>query len=591
MQTQLKKDFAKALKKLKISDKKLEFEHPVNPEHGDYATNFAMRVKKKGALTPFDLANQIVNTFRSLGLPEYIAKIKVESPGFINIWLKNEYLSNQLERVLKEKQKYGSSNLGKGKPILLEHTSPDPIKTIHVGHLRNNFLGLTMARILETQGYKVTKDCINNDRGTHVSQAMWGFLVFAKKRTLSRKKMVEFKVTNAEIKKIAKKANWQELLEEWSRQPRSWLSPKDLGLKTDHFDLVVYSLGARAEDLVKGVKDQVREMLQEWEKIEKKVRSLWKKIINWSLAGYKVTYERIGSLHDYVWHESRLYEGGKELVRKGVKKGIFRELPDGAILSDLGDYGLTNVILIKSDGTALYHTFDLNLTKQKRKKFPAKLYIWDIGNDQILYLKQLFAMCEQLGIGKESDYFHLNYGYVYLKGKGKMSSRKGEVIKADELLDTAHQQALEIIKQSAPELRKVKTKKEKEEVAEMVGLAALKYGLLKFSREKDIQFDIEESVSLEGDSGPYLQYTYARCRSVLRKANTKDQPLSEKLPQLETEEVTILRTIYKYPEILEEAAGLYAPNLVCNFLFDLAQKYNLFYNKQPILKAESEELM
>ncbi len=590
IQDQLKKDLGKALAKLKMVDEKLEFEHPANSEHGDYSTNIALLVRKKEVPTPFDLANEIVNAFRSLGLPEYIAKIKVESPGFINIWLKNEYLSTQLEEVLNKREKYGASSLGKGQHLLLEHTSPDPIKTIHVGHLRNNFLGMALARVLESQGYLVTKDCINNDRGTHVSRAMWGYLVFGKKRVLSKKKMAEFKITDTEIKKVAKKAEGKELLKEWAEKPENWLTPEEMGLKSDHFDLVVYSLGARAEDLVKGVKEQVREMLLEWEKGERKNRALWKKIINWSLDGYKTTYERIGSLHDYIWHESKLYEGGKKLVRQGVKKGIFRELPDGAILSDLRKYGLTDVILIKSDGTSLYHTYDLNLTKKKRKKFPSSLYIWDIGSDQILYLKQLYAMCEQLGIGKREDYFHLNYGYITLKGKGKMSSRRGSVVKADEMLDDAHEQALTIIKESKPELRKIKSEKEKKEVAEMVGLAALKYGLLKFGREKDMQFDIEESVNLEGDSGPYLQYTHARCQSVLEKAGVGKLALPEKLPDLEVEEVALLRTIYRYPEVLQETAKLFAPNLICNFLFDLAQKYNLFYNKQPILNAESEEL-
>ncbi|MCJ7792469.1 MAG: arginine--tRNA ligase [Candidatus Marinimicrobia bacterium] len=589
IQDQLQKDFVKALVKLKLPDKKLVFEHPANLEHGDYSTNIALLVKKKEAPTPFDLANLIVNTFRSLGMPEYLGKIQVAPPGFINFWLKNESLGNQLERVLKEKEKYGASNLGKGEPLLLEHTSPDPIKTIHIGHLRNNFLGMAMARILASQGYVVTKDGINNDRGTHVSRAMWGYLVFGQKRVLNKKKMIEFKITDAEIKQAAKGADGQILLDEWSKKPKNWLDPRDLGLKSDHFDLIVYSLGARAEDLVKGVKEQVRTMLQQWEKREKQNRALWRKIINWSLVGYQATYQRIGSEHDYVWHESKLYQAGKDLVKKGLKKGVFRQLPDGAILSDLKDYGLTDAILIKADGTSIYHTFDLNLTLQKRKKFPSKLYLWDIGNDQILYLKQLFAMCEQLGIGKREDYFHLNYGYLTLKGQGKMSSRKGSVVKTDELLDSTHQQALAIIKQSAPALRKVKSQKEKEVLAEQVALAALKYGLLKFSREKDIQFDIEESVKLEGDSGPYLQYTYARCQSVLAKAETP-LVLPENWPDLKQEETILLRTVYRYPEILVQAAQLYAPNLVCNFLFDLAQKYNLFYHQLPILQAENEAL-
>lgn len=603
--------------------KEINWEHPANPEHGDYSTNLVMQVfgrqtkkiKKKTSSvalteadigkeisTPWDLANVIVNAWRTKGLPDFVAKIEVAQPGFINVWLKNEVLITQLQEVLKEKDKYGSSKVGKGRQILLEHTSPDPIKTIHVGHLRNNFLGMAIARVLKFQGFKVTKDCINNDRGTHVSRAMWGYLAFAKKRTLNKERMVKFKITKANIKKVAKKIDWRTQLNEWYDRKSKWLKPKDLNLKSDHFDLVVYSLGAQAEDLVDGVKEQVREILQEWEKKEKKIRALWKEIIRWSLEGYKVTYKRIGSVHDYVWHESRLYEVGKEIVYQGLKKGVFRK-SEGAIVSDLAKYGLTDAVVIKSDGTSLYHTYDLNLTKQKRKKFPSDLYIWDIGNDQILYLKQLYAMCEQLGIGKRENYFHLNYGYVYLKGKGKMSSREGTVIKADEMVDLAHRKAKEIIEQSSPELRKIKSEREKENVAESVGLAALKYGLLRISRETDTYFDIEESLSLEGDSGPYLQYTYARCQSVLRKAEEKHfgggakaKFLSSEVEvlfssEVNPEELALLRTIYQFPEVVQKAGKNFAPNLICNFLFDLAQKYNLFYNRHSILKAEGLELV
>lgn len=583
-----------------VKPEEVILEHPINPENGDYATNVAMRSFAKQdkvvsagekILTPVDLANKIVVAWRSQGLPEFVAKVEVAAPGFINIWLQNGALIKEAQRVLEEKDGFGQLTVLKGKKVLLEHTSPDPIKTLHIGHLRNNFLGMSMARILEKLGGEVVKDCINNDRGIHVSQTIWGYLVFAKKGIgLDKKKMAQFKVSDTEIKKFAAKAKWQELLDEWDQKKSGWLQPRDLKLKSDHFDLVVYSLGARAGDLVEGVKEQAREILREWEKENKKVWALWKKIVAWSEKGYQQTYARIGSTHDWLWHESQLYKGGKELVKKGLKKGIFRR-SEGAVVSNLKKYNLPDTVLIKSDGTAIYHTFDLNLTLQKRKKFPSDLYIWDIGNEQILHLKQLFAMSEQLGIGKREDYFHLNYGYVYLKGGEKMSSRKGTIISADELLDYLHQEARKIIDQSKPQLRKLKSAKEKTEVAEKVGLAAIKYGLLKYSREKDVNFDPEESLSLTGDSGPYLQYTFARCQSVLAKAKEAKIDLPEVdieidiSSQIEAEESLILRTLYKFPEVVLEAGQNFAPNLVCNFLYDLAQKYNLFYNRQPILKA------
>lgn len=568
-------------KDLKLNE--VHVEHPENSEHGDYATNIAMVLVKRTEKKPVELAKKI-----SERIPEtdFLEEVKVLRPGFINFWLSQDWLGKQVERALNEKEKFGSSALLNDKSFLIEHTSPDPIKTLHVGHLRNNFLGMAVSRILENLGAKVVKDCINNDRGMHISRAMFGFLVFAQKETgIKPEDLVNFHVSDSEIEKIAKGADWRGRLKEWAKKKTNWFSPEDLDLKSDHFDLVVYSVGARAEDLVKRVGEQVREILQAWEKEDKLVWSLWRMIVDWSLKGYEKTYARIGSVHDHVWHESQLYKKGKEMVQEGFKKGVFKK-SQGVIVSNLQDYGLSDTVLIKSDETALYHTQDLNLTLQKRKRFPSDLYIWDIGNDQILYLKQLYAMCEQLGIGKVSDYLHLNYGFVYLKGKGKMSSRKGTIIKVDDLLDEAHQKAREIIESSSPELRKIK-EGEREEVAELVGLAALKYGLLKFSREKDIYFDIEKSISLEGNSGPYLQYTYARAKSVLRQ--TKETPAIQLPNDLQAEEMAILRALYRYPEVILDAAESYAPNLIANFLFDLSQKFNLFYNQHRIIASPEEK--
>jgi arginyl-tRNA synthetase len=610
IEEQIKKDLAKALRELRIDPEMLIFEHPAHPEHGDLATNIALttfkkRPKKLKAETklPLDWANKIVNTWRLTGLPEYIAKIKVVKPGFINLWFENKVFIDQLERVLNEGEGYGKSfgpelktegsTTLKGKKILLEHTSPNPQTTIMLGHLRNNFLGMTTANIFEFLGAKVTKDCIVNDRGVHISRAMWGYLVFGRKKTgLKKSQLLKFKkATDSQLKKMSAKVDWQELVKEWSKKKSNWWTPKELKLKADHINLIWYVLGSRAYQLFPEVKDQVQDILVAWEAGEKGVRALWKQLLDWSEKGYADTYKRIGSAHDHVWYEHKLYKGGKGLVEKGIKKKVFRKLPDGAVLSDLGDYGLSNVILRKSDGTALYHTFDLNLTMNKRKKFPSDLYIWDIGEEQALYLKQLYAMCEQLGIGKRSDYFHLNHALINLKGGKKMSTRTGDVVKADEILDDLHERALKVIKSTDQELRGKLSKKQLDELAETVALGAIKYSLLKYARETTIYFDIDESLALEGNSGPYLQYTNARCQSVLQKAKQKQfsNLAIKQLSKFNSEEMNLLRTLYRFPEVVREAGENYAPNLICNFLYDLAQKYNLFYNKHSILKAKNQK--
>lgn len=576
---------------VKLEDVLLE--HPTNPEHGDYSTNLALRIKKRNFPTPWDLANQIVNTMRSQGLPECIAKIEVTQPGFVNLWLQDDFLVKQTQRVLKEKAKYGSSSALNGRKILLEHTSPNPQTTIMLGHLRNNFLGMSMTNILEFLGAKVTKDCIVNDRGVHLCKSIWGYLVFSQKRVgLPKTQLKNFrKVTNQQIKRLIAKKNWQELLQAWMKKKSGWWQPKDLNLKPDHANLIWYVLGSRAYDLSEEVRAQMEEILIAWEKENKDVWQVWRRILGWSDKGYQQTYERVGSVHDYVWHEHKLYKSGKELVYKGLKKGVFRE-SKGVIVSDLSKYGLSDTVLIKSDGTAVYHTYDLNLTLQKKKKFPADLYIWDIGVEQSLYFRQLFAMAEQLGIGKRDSFFHLAYALINFKGGKKMSTRRGEVIMTDEILDELHRRALEVIKASNQELRGKLSKRQLKQLAEKVAVGAIKYSLLKFSRDTTIYFDPDESLSLEGNSGPYLQYTYARCQSVLKKVNIKENSLarSDLVIRFVDEELAILRTLYKFPEVVLEAGENFAPNLICNFLFDLAHKYNLFYNKLPILKAGSEEL-
>ena len=611
-----------------LSQREIEWEHPLRQsqgksDHGDYASNLAFKAfgkEKKTAErktprmaagieggksidTPWDLANAIVNAWRMKGLPDWLAKVEVVKPGFINVWLKNEVLIAQLIEVLNQKDKFGSSDIGRGKKILLEHTSPNPQTTIMLGHLRNNFIGMTMSRVWAFSGAEVKKDCIVNDRGVHLCRAIWGYLVFGQKRVgLKKDELLDFrKVSDAKLKKAFKGVNWQDLLLKWAKGKSNWWQPEDLAKKPDYANLIWYVLGSRAYKLDPDVKNQVGEMVVAWEQADKNLRQVWRRILGWSEKGYAETYRKIGSHHDHYWRESDHWQAGKKFVEIGLKKGIFKE-SQKAVVTDFAGYDLPDTVVQKADGTGLYHTQDLALTKLKVKRFPSDLYVWDIGVEQTLYLKQLFLMCDRLGIAEKDDLFHLSHALVNFKGKGKMATRTGDVVMADEILDEIYQRALKIIKKSNQELRSKLTSGQLDELAQAVALGALKYGLLKFGRGTTMQYDIDESLALEGNSGPYLQYTYARAMSVLEKAKAKGKEgslsdgretnlLQGRNMNFESEELQLLRTLYRFPEVVEEVARRLEPNLICNFLYDLAQKYNYFYNQRPILKASHPELV
>lgn len=515
----------------------LEFAEKEN--FGDYSTNVALILAKGKRKNPKDLASGFVEKLqKEKELSKIVDRVEIAGPGFINFWLSKGALSDNLNEILSKKEDYGKSNVLKGKKYLIEHTSPNTIKTLHVGHVRNNTLGMSVHNILEALGADVKLDAINNDRGIHVMKAVWAYMTYGGDKT-----------------------------------------PQGEGVKPDLFVDKFYVMGAKmAEDLK--IKDEMQELLRKWESGDRKVRRVWKKLRDWTFAGFTETYKRLDSYHDHQWFESEFYEHGKEMVKEGLKKRIFKKLPDGAVLSNLSKYNLPDTIVLRADGTSMYHTQDLYLTKLKREKFPSDLYIWDIGPEQELYLRQLFAMCEQLGIGKKEDYFHMAYGFVYLKGGGKMSSRAGNVVSADTLLDEMVSKSRKVIEKS--ETGRNLGSEEKEKVAEAVGVGAIKYGFLKVGRSTDIYFDINESLSLEGNSGPYLQYTVARTNSVLAKNKTiNNEQLTTN--NLNDEELAVLRSLVKFSDVVADAAKLYSPNLLCNYLFDLAQKYNNFYNQHRIL--------
>ncbi|KKQ97629.1 MAG: Arginine-tRNA ligase [Candidatus Woesebacteria bacterium GW2011_GWB1_39_12] len=592
----MKDQIIKTLKKV-TGQKEIHLESPENEEFGDYSANIAMqlfaRTKNKEQRTkgenPMQVAVEIVNKLKAdKELTKYIDKIEVAGPGFINFWLKKEVLIDGLMQIDSKKENYGKSDIYGGKEIVLEHTSPNPQTTIMLGHLRNNFLGMSISNLLEFSGARVLRDAIVNDRGIHICRSIWGYLNFASKKSgIKIDELLNYKeISQNSIESVIAKSGWRESLNLWIQDKSGWLVPEDLSLKPDHANLIWYVLGSKAFKLSKEVEKQVKEILKAWEEEDKDVWHVWKVILAWSEKGYDETYKRIGSVHDQVWYESELYKGGKEFVETGLKKGVFQR-SKGAIVTNLKKYNLADTVVIKSDGTSTYMVFDLNLTSKKIEKFKADLYIWTIGLEQSLYFKQMFAVCEQLELGKREQFFHLSYALINFKGGGKMATREGSVVMADEILDQLEGKTREIIKSSNQKLRARLSDKENSDLVKQIALAAIKYSLLKVSRETTIYYDMNESISLEGNSGPYLQYTYARTQSVLRKARGKRQEVKDlkgTTLQLNVEEELLLRTFIHFPEIIEEAVRNYSPNLLCNYLYDLAQKYNLFYQKHRILE-------
>ncbi len=523
----MKEEIVKALAKASgIKDPHLEFSS--RPEFGDYTTNVAIQ-------NHLDAKEIVDKLNKDKSLKEIIEKIEIAGPGFVNFHLSTKALTNNLSQIIELKENYGKSEPKNKQTWLIEHTSPNPNKAMHLGHLRNNVLGMSISNIWEFSGIKVIRDDIDNNRGIAIAKLMWGYLKYG------------------DVK-------------------------KESSMRPDRFiDELYTKASADFED--PKVEKQVRQMVIDWEKGDEKTWELWKKVLAYSYEGQDMTLKRLGSKWDKVWHEHEHYKEGKKIVEDGLKKGIFKVGVGGAIVTDLKKYKLPDTVVIKSDGTALYITQDLALTKLKKETFHADKMFWVVGPDQNLALKQLFAVCEQLGIGKINEFTHIAFGYMSVKGGGKMSSRKGNVIYIDDLLDEA--------KEKIKSLHNIA-----DDIAEEVGTGAVKYSILKVGRLQDIAFDINESISFEGNSGPYVQYTYARTQSVLSKSNKQPNViLSVAEGSLSGQELFVLHELIKFPEIIEYAATSYSPNILCEYLYVLASRYNTMYNKVKIIGSDHEEFL
>ncbi len=531
-------------------------EHPKEESHGDYAVNVAMQLASVLRRSPMQIAQEIADI---LELPSGVASLEVAAPGFINFWLEDTWFIDELKKIEELGDTYGKNTWGEGKTWLIEHTSPNPNKAMHLGHLRNNVTGMAIANLWEEIGITVIRDAVDNNRGIAIAKLMWGFLKFARKN---------------ETTPIS--------IDYWARHQDEWHTPESLDARPDRFMDRLYTLAADDCKNDPEIDKQVRQMVVDWEAHDEKTWQLWQHVLNYVYTGQNMTFQRLGNKWDKVWHEHEHYEKGKQYVEEGLKKGVFRRLESGAILTDLEKYGLPDTVVIKSDGTSLYITQDIALTDLKQKVLHPDRTFWVIGPEQSLAMKQVFAVCEQLGIGKREDFVHIAFGYMSIKGQGKMSSRLGNVIYIDDLIDAAKETVLEQMGD-----RIFDSEQEKDRVAEEIAVGSVKYSILKVGRLTDTAFDFATSLSVEGDAGPYLQYTYARSQSVLAKSPQELSPLIP-LKELHSAERAVLRWLYRYPETVQEAALQFSPNYLANYLYELAQRFNTFYNSNQILVEDSK---
>ncbi|GAB4365548.1 MAG: arginine--tRNA ligase [Spirochaetales bacterium] len=518
-------------------------ENPPKPELGDlafplfpFARLFRMPPPALSKLVWEDLEKRS-------SVPQTVERFNLSGP-YLNVFLNRSLVTAQLfHQIQGEGDRFGSSDQLESRRIMVEFSSPNTNKPLHLGHLRNDALGESMARILRFNGATVRTVDLINDRGIHICKSM-----------LAYKELGEGK------------------------------TPEEEGLKPDHFVGKYYVLYNEMAKRDPEAEDRARAMLVKWEQGDPEIRALWEKMNRWAIEGIKRTYERTGIHFDQFYFESDVYLKGKEEILKGLEKGIFYREKDGSIWVNLEDIGLDRKVLLRKDGTSLYVTQDIGTAISRYNDWPFDSMVYVVANEQNYHFKVLFSILERLGYEWARNLYHLSYGMVNLP-EGKMKSREGTVVDADDLLDQLARMAVEEIrtKEREDEVGNI------EETAEKIALGALHYYLLQPSPSKDIVFNPKESLSFTGNTGPYIQYTGARICSMLRKQggmpHLQEHPGDPSTLNTE-EEWELVKLLFDFPFVVEQAARNYNPSLVANHLYEVSKTFSRYYHEHPILFAE-----
>ena len=485
--------------------------------------------------------------------------------GFLNIVIEPKFWLNVLEHV-SETPDYGFRKATPdSKLVMIEYSSPNTNKPLHLGHVRNNLLGFSLSRILAANGNKVVKTNIVNDRGIHICKSMLA---------------------------------WQK----WG----NGVTPESSGKKGDHLigdfyvafdkhykaevaELEAKGMTKEEAEAASPLMQEAREMLRRWEAGDEEVRSLWRMMNSWVYAGFDETYKRLGVDFDKIYYESETYLEGKKKVLEGLEKGIMYRKPDNSVWADLTADGLDHKLLLRSDGTSVYMTQDIGTAKLRYQDYPIDKMIYVVGNEQNYHFQVLSLLLDKLGFKWGKDLVHFSYGMVELP-EGKMKSREGTVVDADDLMD----EMVNTAKETSMQLGKLEncSKEEADKIASIIGLGALKYFILKVDPRKNMTFNPKESIDFNGNTGPFIQYTYARIQSVLRKAAEAgiSEAYNADVVTPNEKEVSLIQRLTDFPSLVEEAGRTYSPALIANYAYDLVKEYNQFYHDFSILREENADV-
>lgn len=481
--------------------------------------------------------------------------------GFLNLSISPAYWLGLLHDIASDQEWGIRKETPESDLVMVEYSSPNTNKPLHLGHVRNNLLGYSLSCILKANGHKVVKTNIVNDRGIHICKSMlawkkWGEGITPEKAGKKGDHLIgDFYVAfDKHFKEEVKELMEKEGLSEDEAKEKSPLMA------------------------------EAREMLRKWEQNDPEVRQLWKMMNEWVYAGFDETYKRLGVDFDKIYYESDTYLEGKDLVLGGLEKGIMFRKEDGSVWADLTNDGLDHKLLLRADGTSVYMTQDIGTAKLRYQDYPIDKMIYVVGNEQNYHFQVLSLLLDRLGFKWGKDLTHFSYGMVELP-EGKMKSREGTVVDADDLIDTMVSGAAEM---SADRLGEM-SKEEAAEVARMVGLGALKYFLLKVDPKKNMLFNPKESIDFNGNTGPFIQYTYARINSVIRKAGDFNPEATPKA-EPNQKESTLVQKVADFPSVVAEAGRNYSPAVIANYAYDLAKEYNQFYHDYSILREENKEV-
>ncbi|MGV8994103.1 MAG: arginine--tRNA ligase [Flavobacterium sp.] len=536
-----------------LSDATIEFQETRKDFEGDITlVIFPLLKKLKG--NPVEIGNKI-GTYLQENTAEVVSFNVVS--GFLNILISDEYYLNFLKSI-GGNLPFGFKEVNKEEDaILVEYSSPNTNKPLHLGHVRNNLLGYSVAEILKASGKKVYKTQIINDRGIHICKSMIAWQKSGKNETPESTGLKGDKLVG------------------------NYYVAFDKMYKEQIAELVAN--GSSEDEAKKNapIIIEAQQMLLDWEAGKPEVIQLWKTMNQWVYDGFEATYKKMGVDFDSYYYESNTYLLGKDVVEQGLADGVFEKDPDGSVWIDLTSDGLDRKIVLRSDGTSVYMTQDIGTAIQRTKDFPdVGGMVYTVGNEQDYHFKVLFLILKKLGFDWAKNLFHLSYGMVDLPS-GKMKSREGTVVDADDLMNEMSTTAQKI----SEELGKLEeySASEKQELYNTIGMGALKYYILKVDPKKRILFNPEESVDFAGNTGPFIQYTYARIQSILRKAKDDASAEISVAIELDSKEKELLKTLATYPEVIQTAAANHSPALIANFTYDLVKAYNSFYQTVPIL--------